>query len=160
MKYKKKILSAVFLLLGLGGLYAQETVPTSGGDASGSGGSASYTIGQVVYSVNAGATGSLVQGVQQPFEISNLVGIEFEEINLELVAYPNPTQNALFLTIGTYNNEKLTYQLYDMQGKLLDSKPVVNSRTAISMQHLSENTYLLSVLKNDRLIKTFKIMKN
>ena len=79
---------------------------------------------------------------------------------MELVAYPNPTNNALTLNIGNYNNEKLTYQLYDMQGKLLDSKQVVNNSTTIGMQDLPVSTYLLNVLDNNAVIKTFRIVKN
>ena len=45
MKHKKTITSIAFLLLGLGGLHAQETVPGTGGDATGSGGSSSYSLG-------------------------------------------------------------------------------------------------------------------
>ncbi len=142
------------------GLHAQETVPVTGGDASGSGGSLSYTVGQVVYTANTGTNGSVAQGVQQPYEISTIVGMEIAEINLNLVAYPNPTNNTLTLNIGSYNNERLTYQLYDMQGKLLDSKQVVNSSTTISVQDLPVSTYLLNVLDNNSLIKTFRMVKN
>ena len=159
MRHLRKT-TTLFVLLCSIGLYAQETVPATGGDASGNGGSSSYTVGQVVYTTNTGANGSVAQGVQQPYEISTTVGLEITEINLELVAYPNPTNNALTLSIGNYNNEKLTYQLYDMQGKLLDSKQVVNSNTTIEMQELRASTYLLIVLDNNSLIKTFRIVKN
>jgi hypothetical protein len=142
------------------GLYAQQTVPATGGDATGAGGSSSYTVGQVVYTTNTGSTGSVAQGVQQPYEIYTSVGILVTEINLELVAYPNPTNNELTLNIGNYNNEKLSYQLYDMQGKLLDSKQVVNISTTIVMQDLPVSTYLLNILDNKSLIKTFNIIKN
>ena len=160
MKHRKIITSVAFLLLGLGGLHAQETVPATGGDATGSGGSSSYTVGQVVYTTNTGTNGSVAQGVQQPYEISTSVGVELKVIKLELVAYPNPTANVLDLCIGNYNNEKLTYQLYNMQGKLLDSKQIVNNSTTIGMQGLQTSTYLLNVLDNNSLIKTFRIIKN
>ena len=153
-------LTTIIALIFSVGLHAQETVPATGGDATGAGGSSSYTVGQVVYTTNTGTNGSVAQGVQQPYEISTSVGIEVTAINLELVAYPNPTNNALTLNIGNYNNEKLTYQLYDMQGKLLDSKQVVDSSTTIGMQELPVSTYLLNVLDNNALIKTFRIVKN
>jgi hypothetical protein len=153
-------LTTIVALIFSVGLHAQETVPATGGDATGTGGSSSYTLGQVVYTTNIGTNGSVAQGVQQPYEISTSVGNEVTEINLELVAYPNPTNNALTLNIGNYNNEKLTYQLYDMQGKLLDSKQVVNSTTSIGMQELPVSTYLLNVLDNNAVIKTFRIVKN
>jgi hypothetical protein len=160
MKNKKTIMSVMFLLLGLGGLHAQESPTVSGGEAIGTGGTSSYSVGQIVYTTHTGSNGSVAQGVQQPYEISTTIGIEVTEINLELVAYPNPTNNALTLNIGNYNNEKLTYQLYDMQGKLLISKQVFNNSTKIDMQNLPVSTYLLNVLDNNSLIKTFKVIKN
>ncbi|MBL4708006.1 MAG: T9SS type A sorting domain-containing protein [Flavobacteriales bacterium] len=160
MKQKKAITSITFLLLVLGGLQAQEAIPASGGDAIGAGGSSSYTLGQVVYTTNTGTNNSVSQGVQQPYGISATVGIEVTEISLELVAYPNPTNNVLTLNISNYNNEKLTYRLSDMQGKLLDSKQVVKGRTKIGMQNLPVSTYLLNIHDDNSLIKTFKIIKN
>jgi hypothetical protein len=159
MIHKKTITSVAFLLLGLGGLYAQETVPATGGDATGIGGSSSYTLGQVVYTNKTGSNGSIGQGVQQPYEISATFGVDLAEINLELLAYPNPTNNALTLNIGNYNNEKLTYQLYDMQGKLFVIRQIVNINTMIGMQDLPMSTYLLSVFDSNSLIKTFRIIK-
>jgi len=100
MRHSRIITTALFVLLGTAGLYAQETVPATGGDATGSGGSSSYTIGQVVSTTNTGSAGSVAFGVQQNYEISTITGIEITEINLELVAYPNPTNNDLTLNIG------------------------------------------------------------
>ena len=70
MKHKKIITSVVFLLLGLGGLHAQENTTAAGGEATGSGGTASYSVGQVVYTTVTGTNGSVAQGVQHPYEIS------------------------------------------------------------------------------------------
>ena len=151
---------ALCLLFTTSIVYSQETMPATGGEATGAGGSSSYTVGQVVYTTNTANSGSLAQGVQQAYEISTSVGIEVTEINLELVAYPNPTNSLLTLNIGNYSNEKLTYQLYDIQGMLLDSKQVINSSTTINAQKLSVGTYLLNVLDNNSLIKTFRIIRN
>ena len=49
MKHLRTTVIVIFWLLATFELLAQETVPATGGDASGSGGSTSYTIGQVVY---------------------------------------------------------------------------------------------------------------
>ena len=45
-------------------MHCQETIPTSGGDAIGSGGSSGYSVGQLVYTTNIG-NGTVSQGVQQ-----------------------------------------------------------------------------------------------
>ena len=139
-------------------VYSQEIVTTAGGEATGSG-TVSYSIGQVVYSNTTGSNGSVSQGVQQAYEIVDAIG-EAVEINLELSAYPNPTNSALTLNIGNYNNQNLSYRLCDMQGKLLDSKKVIHSSTEIGMQDLPASTYLLNIVDNESLIKTFRIIKN
>ncbi|MDA9938466.1 T9SS type A sorting domain-containing protein [Salibacteraceae bacterium] len=142
-------------------LYSQETITAAGGEATGSG-TASYSIGQIVYSNNTGSNGSVSQGVQQAYTIVDVVGLVggLATINLELAAYPNPTNNALTLNIGNYNNQNLTYRLCDMQGKLLDSRKVNNSSTEIGMQNLPASTYLLNIVDSESLIKTFRIIKN
>jgi hypothetical protein len=52
MKHKKTITSFAFLLLGLGGLQAQESPTAAGGEATGTGWTASYSLGQVVYATS------------------------------------------------------------------------------------------------------------
>ena len=113
-----------------------------------------------MYTTNTGTSGSVAQGVQQPYEISTTVGIEVTEINLELAAYPNPANNTLVLNIGNYGNEKLSFQLFDLNGKLLAAEQVASTATTINMQGYPASTYLLNVLENHSLIKTFRIIKN
>ena len=67
-----KTITTFLLSVSLGALQAQQAVLTSGGDATGTGGSAGYSIGQTVYSTTSGANGSVAHGVQQAFEISTL----------------------------------------------------------------------------------------
>jgi hypothetical protein len=158
MKHKKTITSITFLLLGLGGLYAQESPTTAGGEATGTGGTASYSVGQVVYTTAIGTNGSLAQGVQQPYEISTTVGIKETAITLELSVYPNPTTD--YLTLKVEDNTELNYQLYDLQGKVIENKKVSSTTTSINVENLSKAIYFLNVTKNNRIVKTFKIIKN
>ena len=132
MKHIKITTTVIFLLLGLGVLYAQETVPVTGGDATGSGGSSSYTVGQLAYITSTGTNESVSQGVQQPYETYVVTGIQETSINLELSVYPNPTAN--YLTLKTKSNENLSFHLYDMQGKLLESKKLTSNTNIIKME--------------------------
>jgi hypothetical protein len=164
MKLKKVKLSAVILFsLALNGLQAQQTIPTSGGDASGIGGSVSYSIGQMVYTTNTGTNGSVAQGVQQPFEISVVTSIdEAKDITLQCTAYPNPTTDLLTLKIDAsakLSIQSLSCQLFDISGKLLETKKVEGSETSIAMGSLVPATYFLKVIQNNKEIKTFKIIK-
>jgi hypothetical protein len=158
MKHKKTMTSVAFLLLGLGGLHAQESPTASGGEATGAGGTASYSVGQVVYTTATGTNGSVAQGVQQPFEISTTVGINETAIHLEMSVYPNPTTN--YLTLKTDDNSNLSYQLYDLQGKVIENKEVNANSTIITMEALPKATYFLRVTDNKNTVKTFKVIKN
>jgi len=162
MRHKKLKLSAVLLLgLGLTGLQAQESVNASGDNASGGGGSASYSVGQVVYTTNTGANGSVAQGVQQPYEISVVTAIEEAKgINLSVTAYPNPTTDYLTLGIDEFEISNLSYQLYDMNGKLLQSEKITGNQTSIIMSNLVPATYFVKVIQGNKEVKTFKIIKN
>jgi regulatory protein YycH of two-component signal transduction system YycFG len=188
MLFRRVILQILFLLfLQIAGLQAQETLLTAGGDASGSGGSISYSIGQVLYTFNTGNNGTEAQGVQQPYEISVVQIIKNADIlkidannstvssssvidksedvkflNLKCIAYPNPTSDILTLSIEFPDklNSNLSYQLFDLNGKLIESKKVENSNTSIDMNNLVPAAYILNVNKDNISIKTFKIIKN
>jgi hypothetical protein len=162
MKYKKLKLSALLLLgLGLTGLQAQTSVNATGDNASGSGGSANYSVGQVVYTTNTGTSGSVAQGIQQPYEISVVTGLEEAEgINLSVSAYPNPTTDYITLSIDKFDISNLSYQLYDMQGKLLQNEKITGNQTIIIMSNLVTATYFVKIIQNYKEVKTFKIIKN
>ena len=157
---KSTITSVAFLLLGLGGLHAQENAVTTGGKATGTGGTASYSVGQVVYTTATGSNGSVAQGVQQPYEIQVVTGVNETTINLEMSVYPNPTTNYLQLKVESEQLESLTYQLIDLQGKVIASEEVTAINTSITMETLPKAVYFLNVTDNNQLIKTFKIIKN
>ncbi|NMB53028.1 MAG: T9SS type A sorting domain-containing protein [Bacteroidales bacterium] len=161
MQHKRLKLSIVFLLgLGLIGL-AQESVNVTGGNASGSGGSVSYSLGQVVYTSNTETGGSVAPGVQQPYEIWVTTAIE-EAIGIKLLvtAYPNPTTDHLILSIDEFDISNLSYQLYDMQGKLFRNEKITSNLTSIAMSNLVAATYFVKVIQGNKEIKTFKIVKN
>lgn len=162
MRHKKLKLSAVLLLgLGLTGLQAQERISATGGNASGGGGSASYSIGQLAYQTHTGTNGSVEEGVQQPYEISVVTGLEEAKgINLSVSAYPNPTTDYLTLSIVEFEISNLSYQLYDMNGKLLQSKKITGNQTSIAMGNLVPANYFVKVIQSNKEVKTFKIIKN
>ncbi|HNW68057.1 MAG TPA: T9SS type A sorting domain-containing protein [Bacteroidales bacterium] len=140
---------------------AQESVNTTGGNALGGGGSASYSVGQVVYATNTGTNGSVAEGVQQPYEISVVTEIEEAKgINLSILAYPNPTTDYLELKVESEKLKDLSYQLYDMNGKLLQNEKITGNQTNILMSNLAPATYFVKVIQGNKEVKTFKIIKN
>ena len=138
----------------------QETIAVSGGTATGSGGSATYTVGQVVYNQFSGSTGFIIQGVQQPYEISIVTAIEnTEDITLECIVYPNPTAGTIKLVIGSFEDDNLRFGLYDMNGILIQDNKIEERETVIIMDNLHSGIYFLRIIKNNLEVRIFKIIK-
>ena len=85
---------------------------------------------------------------------------EAKEISLSFSVYPNPTTNFLKLNIGNYTPENLNYQLYDASSKIIESKKVFTIETSIYMENTARGIYFLKIIENNKVVKTFKIIKN
>ena len=139
----------------------QSAISAAGGTATGASGTVTYTVGQVAYSTFTGTSGSVAQGVQQPWEISTVTAIEKTEgITLEMSVYPNPTGGVLKLTIKDFTDKNLRFRLYDMNGMLLQDKKIDAEETEISLQDYSSTMYFLRIVNNTQEIKVFKIIRN
>lgn len=158
MQYKHLRISVLLAMLLVSfGLQAQVSMNAAGGDAASDGGSVSFSVGQVVFGANAGTNGSVTQGVQQPYEISVLSVAEQAE-NINLSVYPNPSTDYLYLTTSD-EISNLSYQLFDMNGRLLKSGKIVENQTNINMQGLVSATYFVKVNQGNKTVKSFKIIK-
>ncbi len=158
---KNSLLLPLVLCFGIFGLQAQQVVTTSGDNAAGAGGTSSYTVGQIVYNTYTGTNGSAAQGVQQPFEISVVTGIEEAlGISLEIMVYPNPTTDFLTLSVDNFEVSNLSYYLYDINGRLLETQKLEGKQTSIAMSNLVPATYFLKVSEGSKELRTFKIIKN
>ena len=161
---KTSLLITLLLAFTLSSSFSREVISASGGNAGGSGGSASYSIGQLFYRIYPGTNGSVAEGVQQPWEISVVTGIaEAEGIILTVSAFPNPAFDYLILRVENYDFEYLEYLLYDVSGRLLKEGKATSSETAISMTDILPAVYFLKVIQTSpsyQEIKTFIIIKN
>ena len=155
---KQKLLFAAVVLTFLE-TNAQQDVSTSGGNASGSNGNLSYTIGQVAYTTSIGSNGSVAQGLQQAFEIQTVLGIDNFNINLQLAVYPNPTTNWLQLEVKNTDFLNLSYQLFDLNGRVIYNQKITSKTSSIQMEELPQAIFLLKVFDGNNEIKTFKILK-
>jgi hypothetical protein len=107
MTHLRKLIVGV-CLFGYGTtIIAQTAIPASGSDWT-----ASYSLGQVVYTKNTGTNGSSSQGVQQPYEISVITAIdETKDILLEFLVYPNPATYFLIVIQGYKEIKSLNIKL-------------------------------------------------
>ncbi len=150
----------MFFLLSLG-MHAQETIASAGGSDSSGEGSVDYSVGQVFHETYSSANGKLSFGVQLPYEI--MAGVGFEDlswIGLTATVYPNPVKDQLILSIDRFDIFDLSYQIYDMNGKLIKFEEFDNTRINIDLSALSPSSYILRVVSSKKELKTFIIIKN
>ncbi|NHN27857.1 T9SS type A sorting domain-containing protein [Flavobacterium jejuense] len=145
--------------LGVSCSFAQNGTVSSGGDAAAAQGSVSYSVAQPFYTTNTGTNGSVSQGVQQPFEIQEVLGTELFSIQLKMLAYPNPTTDVLNLSIDESELSGMSYALVDFNGRVIKSSVISSQSTTISMAEYQKAIYILNVTQNNTIIKTFKIIK-
>jgi hypothetical protein len=143
------------------GSSAQSVLAASGNNAVGTGGSVSYSIGQTVYSTVSGTNGTVSQGVQQPIEISVVTGIQdATAIILEIYVYPNPATDFVKLVIENYEIDDLSYQLSNIDGKLLHMRKIESNETLIPLDNFLSGVYFLRITDAKGDIKVFKIIKS
>jgi hypothetical protein len=162
MKTKSLLFLSLFISLFFLRSVAQETTSTTGGNLTGASGTISYTVGQVTNLYLSETNGSVAQGVQQPYEIFLITGInEAQGVTLDFQVYPNPVQDFLKLKIRDLNTENLVWKMHDSNGKLLNTDRVSGTETSIPITNYPSGVYLFSVLsKNNLQYKTFQIIKN
>jgi hypothetical protein len=158
IKHKRFLISLVMFISGSVFTFAQQNTDAAGGNATGAGGSVSYSIGQIDYNYLSGSNGNLNQGIQQPYEIFTN-GIEDAAIQLGISAYPNPSTNVLYLKIEKDELTNLSFQLFDMNGKQLLSKNIMDKTTEIQMEQYASSAYFLKVFQSNKELTTFKIIK-
>ena len=142
---------------------SQQNVVATGGNASGVGGSLSYSIGQIDYQTVNSSNHTLTLGVQQPYEIYTLSYGEELNVTIACHLYPNPTTNGCFLKFEdeSIDPTKYIYILTDAQGKTLSRGSILNSNQLIDFQFSETGELFLSVWdkKENQKLRIFKIVK-
>lgn len=156
----KNITLIIVLFCAIQLVNAQEAISVSGVEAIGSGGTVSYTIGQLVYTNPTTAAGSLNQGIQQSIEFVTLSNPELTAVTLKAVTYPNPTTDFIILALTDANLTGVSYTMYDLLGRFVNKGTVTTFETKIGMKSLPIGEYILRVQQNNQALKTFKIIKN
>ena len=159
--FRISILLLLASCLGSVKTHGQTSILSSGGNATGSGGSISYSVGQIINSTIAGPDGSISNSVQQPYEISVITSIENHgSINSDFKLYPNPTGGLITLTIDPFDNDmNIRFLLYNLEGILLVDRMVEDEITDIRLDNYSYMIYFLVVIKDNMEVQTFKIIK-
>ena len=74
----------------------------------------------------------------------------------DLQIYPNPTHDILHVETAD-NQDNLSYQVYDIYGKLLQSGSILSN--TIRLGDYADGLYFVRILQNNQIITTEKIVK-
>ena len=160
----KKLLPLILLFtMTAANTFAQSAIVPVGGDAQSNSGSVSYTVGQIaVQSVaNSSSSITVLEGVQQPYEIMTVGVEEYPQIVLNAVVYPNPTENTAQLQLNGFEipANGLRATLYDGNGKQLQTLTVTDGLTSFQIGQYATGTYYLELRDGKRTLKTFKVVR-
>ena len=158
-KQSKYLIALAFVLCaGMTQTYAQESVNASGGDASGSDGSVAYSIGQVFVNSVSGNNGIIAQGIQQAYGFFQ-VGVDDLEEAKGINLYPNPVGNTLYVEMDMMKPGLWVAQVFNMEGKEIMSTFLASSLSNLSANQMAAGNYILRIQKNNKNVKSYKIIK-
>ncbi|QOD60984.1 T9SS type A sorting domain-containing protein [Polaribacter haliotis] len=156
---KKTTLIFFFLLTNTLLVFCQNSINTSSGNVKTNNGSFTYSVGQIFNNQYSSTKGSISFGVQNAYEIYTTLGLLNTDINLKMAVYPNPIVNNLNLSIKNYITKDLTFVIYDILGKKQIANKILAEQTIINVKKLPNTIYFLKIIKNNKPIKIFKIIK-
>jgi hypothetical protein len=131
-------------------------VVSAGGNLLSNTGSVSFSVGQINYTTIPGSFVVLFLGVQQVYDPYVMLIDDSTSISI----WPNPVTTNLNIDVKSINNIGILYQLYTIDGKLLESKQSSNKLNTISMIHYAQAIYVLMVRYSDKRTLKFKVIKN
>lgn len=158
-----------FLLLllgsGFGGfLSAQSITPevlaTTGGEGTASSTTVQWTVGEAVTATFTGTSNLITQGFHQPQY--TLVAVDEPPFSgLILQVFPNPAQEAVFLSYEQDIEGLLMIDLVDLTGQVLAIQSATDraGRLEFDLRQLSDGQYFLRVRTETGSFEAYKIQK-
>jgi hypothetical protein len=137
-------------------VFAQQDIVSSQGDSYSNGtNTIDYTIGEPITSTVSDGSNELTQGFHQTQ--LTVTGIKDYETDFLVNVFPNPTAQLLNVKVQKINNE--SYQIFDINGKLVLDGKLSKTNTVIDMTGLAEGTFILSIVRANQPVKSFQIIK-
>lgn len=138
---------------------AQKALLATGSNATGGNGSVSYSVGQIDFT-SKGTNNQIMEGVQQAYEIITLSTTETQGSDKkDILLYPNPFKDFLFVDFTTNDFRNSEFQLFDSSGKLLKEDKIKETKSEFNFSELPSAMYIIRINQNGKNIKTFKIIK-
>lgn len=140
-------------------LLAQRDAVSTGGVATGTGGSVSFSIGQVANDAPASGTGSVTQGVQQPYDDLSTVIPDHGLDASDVTAFPTVTNDLVVVSVPGSTTSPLRMDVIDALGRIVVHRAIVAARTELSLGALAPGTYRLRVSDGAGPLRTFTLVR-
>ena len=154
---KKSIIPIVVFISFRFSSFGQNALSAAGGHFKTSGGSTSFTVGQVAYVLKKGTGSYLNEGVQQVYTKKTTPVEELVYLK-EAQLYPNPTQETITLILSSKEDIQVRYTIMDYLGKEIKNGNILSEKSEISLRDLPSGNYFIS-LKSKKEIRIFKMVK-
>ena len=154
---RKAALLIAILFVNLG-LYAQEVVSPAGETQTASGFEVSWTVGSLAIETLTSGSYTLTQGFHQTrLSVTRITESPLPDIDLKV--FPNPAQDFIIIQFEELN-ETPSYALYNVTGKLMESKIITSTTTQLEMQNYATGQYILKLTsESGKPLHSFKIVK-
>ena len=141
-------------------MFAQTTelISTAGDSYANANYRMSWSIGETVTETHQNTTNVLTQGFHQ--NTYTVLAVDDHNFHFEMRAYPNPATDLITLEFEKYANNKFTVMVTDINGKILQSKPIDSQYLPLNFSSYAPGTYFLVIKQQNKPVKSFKILKN
>jgi len=133
---------------------AQQNTSSAGGIYNSPAGSMSMVVGQFNY-VKQGSQSSITGGVLQVY-LQRALELELDAS--QIVLWPNPVKDDLFIKMAVAPSANLRYQVFDLKGRLLVDYGIPTDLHIPMSQHPA-GTYLILLALPNQIPVPFKIIK-
>ncbi|MFD1315891.1 T9SS type A sorting domain-containing protein [Namhaeicola litoreus] len=136
--------------------FGQEIISPFGQGTTSNIGSLNATLGEIAIATDQSSEGIITQGFHQ----TNLSVLSVDDFDpqLKVSLYPNPSPDLFHIEMEDFTTAIV--KVYNVHGQLMLDQILDNNNSEVHTEQLKKGMYFLTVFKNDKPIKTYKILKN
>ena len=105
------------------------------------------------------ASGNINQGVQQPYQILDN-SVNESDNTFEITIGPNPSFDVLTVQADFSKMKDIQGFITDQNGKMVKERQNLSLNPSFKLNDLSSGNYFLNIENEQKLIKSYKIIKN
>jgi hypothetical protein len=118
------------------------------------------TASVLVFTVTGTASNNCSKSSTLAVTVNLCTGIDSQlsTLNSQLIIYPNPTKNKIFLETDLQLNN-LSYSIYNSLGQLVHAQKIESSKMLVDLCEQAPGIYFIHILQNNQNLQNIKIIK-